>query len=146
MVVLTVSDSLALDPAKGVKLMRKALDKNLGSAAMQEMLLDKLNRKKLRTPTAEPVTVSVDQIEQNHQSLLAPDQWQRGVYAIPDGNKGYRIVVVQSIIEPCIKSKTEARGYYLSGWQNEYEQNLCKSLRAKYKVKINYDAIRQIRY
>lgn len=145
-VVLTVSDSLALDPAKGVKLMRKALDKNLGSAAMQEMLLDKLNRKKLRTPTADPVTVSVDQIEQNHQSLLAPDQWQRGVYAIPDGNKGYRIVVVQSIIEPCIKSKTEARGYYLSGWQNEYEQNLCKSLRAKYKVKINYDAIRQIRY
>jgi hypothetical protein len=30
--------------------------------------------------------------------------------------------------------------------QNEYEQNLCKKLRAKYNVKIHYDALRQIRY
>ena len=145
-VVLHVADSLALEPGKAVKLMRKALDKNLSSSAMQEMLLEKLNRKKLRVPNAEPVTVTVDQVEKNHQSVLADDMWQRGVYAVSDGNMGYRVLVVQSIIEPCLKSQLEARGYYLSGWQNEYEQNLCKSLRAKYKVKIHYDALGKIRY
>lgn len=144
-VVLDVADSLALDPAKAVKLMRKALDKNLSSAEMQETLLGKINRKKLRTPAAEPVTVAVEQMEQKGQTLLAPDQWQRGVYTLPS-EKGYRILVVQNIIPPCIKTQSEARGYYLSGWQNEYEQNLCRSLRNKYKVKIHYDAINQIRY
>jgi peptidyl-prolyl cis-trans isomerase SurA len=143
-VVLTIADSAALDPAKAVKLMRKALDKNLSSSAMQEMLLDKVNRKK--TSAAEPVTVVVDQVEQGRQSLLASDQWQRGVYTSSDGAKGYRVLVVQNIIEPCLKGQLEARGYYLSGWQNEYEQNLCKSLRAKYKVKIHYDALNQIRF
>lgn len=145
-VVFNVADSLALDPAKAVKLMRKALDKNLSSSDMQEMLLDKLKRKNIRNSNVEPVTVAVEQVEQNHQSLLASDQWQRGVYAVLDGDKGYRVLVVQNIIEPCIKKQSEARGYYLSGWQNEYEQNLCKSLRAKYKVKIHYDALNQIRY
>lgn len=145
-VVLDVADSLALDPSKAVKLMRKALDKKLSSSAMQEMLLDKLNRKKLRTPDGEPVTVAIEQVEQTRQTLLAPDQWKEGVYAVPNGDKGYRVLVVQSIIAPGIKQQSEARGYYLSGWQNEYEQNLCNYLRAKYKVKINYDALRQIRY
>jgi len=143
-VVLNVVDSLALDPSKAVKLMRKALDKNLTSSAMQAMLLEKVNRKK--TSSADPVTVSVEQFEQGRQSLLASDQWQRGVYAAPDGAKGYRILVVQNIIEPCLKGQLEARGYYLSVWQNEYEQNLCKYLREKYKVKIHYDALHQIRY
>lgn len=145
-VVLNVTDSLALDPSKAVKLMKKALDKNLTSSAMQEMLLDKLNRKKLRNPNAEAVTVSVEQIEKNHKAFLAPDQWQRGVYVVPDGATGYKVYVVQNIMEPCLKGHLEARGYYLSGWQNEYEQNLCKSLRAKYKVKIHYDALNKIRY
>ena len=143
-VVLNVADSAALDPAKAIKLMRKALDKSLSSSAMQELLLDNLNRKKTNAP--EPVTVDVEQVEQGHQKLLGPNHWQRGVYAVANGTKGYRILVVQSIIEPCIKSQLEARGYYLSGWQNEYEQKLCEKLRAKYKVKIHYDAILQIRY
>ncbi len=143
-VALTVSDSAALAPDKAVKLMRKALDKDLSSSAMQEILLDKINRKKASVP--EPVTVSVEQVEKGHQSLLGPEHWQRGVYAVANGTKGYQILVVQNIIDPCLKGHLEARGYYLSGWQNEYEQKLCESIRAKYKVKIHYDALGQIRY
>ena len=143
-VVLTVADSMALEPSKAVKLIRKASDKNLTSSAMQEMLLDKIDRKK--TSSVEPVTVSVEQVEKGRQSYLAPDQWRKGVYTTSNGAKGYRVLVVQNIIEPGLKGQLEARGYYLSGWQNEYEQNLCKKLRAKYNVKIHYDALRQIRY
>ena len=143
-VVLDVSDSAALAPSKAVKLMRKALDKNFTSAAMQESLLEKVNRKKVTA--AEPVTVFVEQVEQNRQKILGPDHWQRGVYAVPNGSKGYRVLVVQNILPPGIKSQSEARGYYLSGWQNEFEKKLCEALRVKYKVKIHYDALGKIRY
>lgn len=145
-VILDVADSLALDPSKALKIVRKAFDKKLTSSAMQEMLLDKFNRKKLRNPKAEPVTATVDQVEQKRQNLLADNQWNCGVYVVPNGTQGYRILVVQNIIAPCLKSHLEARGYYLSGWQNEYEQNVCNALRAKYKVKIHYDALSKIRY
>lgn len=143
-VVLSVSDSLALAPSKAVKLIRKANDKHLTSSAMQEILLDNINRKKVTA--AEPVTVAIEQVEQGRQSILASDQWKMGVYAVPDGNKGYRVLVVQNIIEPGLKSQFEARGYYLNGWQNEYEKKVCDALRKKYNVKIHYDALRQISY
>ena len=143
-VVLNVADSAALAPEKAVKLMKKAFDKNLTSSAMQEMLLEKLDRNK--ASAAEPVSVAVEQVEKGHQTLLGSEHWQRGVYAVANGTKGYRILVVQNIIDPCLKGQYEARGYYLSGWQNEYEQKLCKTLREKYQVKIHYDALRQIHY
>jgi hypothetical protein len=54
--------------------------------------------------------------------------------------------MVQNVIAPCLKAQMEARGYYLSAWQNEVEKELCESLRAQYKVKINYDALRKIAF
>ena len=84
-------------------------------------------------------------VEQTRQKLLDNNQWQRGVYAVPT-NKGYRLLVVQEILPPSLKEQMEARGYYLNAWQNEVEDNLCRSLRDKYSVKIDHNAVSKISY
>jgi hypothetical protein len=91
------------------------------------------------------VKSSVELVEQTKQNLLADDQWKAGVYAVHSG-KGYRLLVVQDIIEPTIKGQFEARGYYLNAWQNEVEENLNKELRSTYRVKINKNVVSAIKF
>lgn len=142
-VVFDVDDSRCLDSDKALKILRKACKKNLSSADMQAALLEKVNSKKCES--AEPVKSSVELVEQTKQNLLADDQWKAGVYAVHSG-KGYRLLVVQDIIEPTIKGQFEARGYYLNAWQNEVEENLNKELRSKYRVKINKNVVSAIKF
>jgi peptidyl-prolyl cis-trans isomerase SurA len=138
-----VADSRCLDSEKAVKILRKAIDKNLSSSDMQDALLKKVNRKKCEVEN--PVTAGVELVEQTRQDLLGDDQWKQGVYVVHSG-KGYRLLVVQDIIAPCLKGQMEARGYYLNGWQNEVEEKLCKELRQKYRVNINHNVVDKIRF
>lgn len=136
-----VADAACLDAAKAVKVVKKALKKGHSSLEIKEALLEKVNAKKCAV--AEPVTHAIEVVEQTRQQLLAPDQWTPGVYCI-NQPKGYRVLVVEEVMPPMLKSQMEARGYYLNSWQNEVERNLMKELRGKYNVSINYDAIRKI--
>ena len=61
-------------------------------------------------------------------------------------NKGYRVLVVEKVYEPMLKTQNEARGYYLNAYQNEVERRLVEQLREKYKVKIYWDVIEGITY
>lgn len=141
-VCIDVADSVCLAPAKASKVLQKALKKNKGSLEMKEMLTAAVDKK---STVAKPVTVTPDLVETGRQSLLAADQWGRGVYLSPK-SKGYRAVVVEEILPPMLKGQMEARGYYLNGYQNEVEQQHNAYLREKYNVKINYDVVKQISY
>lgn len=138
-----VPDSRCLDSEKALKVLRKSLSKNLSSADMHDALLKKVDSKKCEVQA--PVTYNVEMVEKTRQNLLADDQWAQGVYPVYSG-KGYHILVVQDIVEPCLKEQMEARGYYLNGWQNEVEENLCRELRSKYRVKINHNVVDKISY
>ena len=142
-VVFEVSDSRCLDSEKAVKILQKAQKKDLSSSDMLDALIKKVDSKQCSVDN--PVSYSVAVVEQTHQDLLSDDQWTPGVYAVHSG-KGYRLLVVQSIIEPGLKGQMEARGYYLNAWQNEVEESLCKELRSKYRVKINHDVVDKIRF
>lgn len=142
-VAFDVADSRCLDSEKALKVLRKAQSKNLSSADMKEALLKKVDRK--NCTSQEPVSYTVEVVEKTRQSLLADDQWATGVYAVHSG-KGYKMLVVQDIIAPTLKGQMEARGYYLNAWQNEVEENLCKELRKKYRVKIDHNVVDKIRY
>lgn len=137
-----VADSACLAPAKAGKVLQKALKKSKGSLEMKDMLTAAVDKK---CTSKTPVSVAPDLVEQGRQSLLAADQWGRGVYLSPK-SKGYRAVVVEEILPPMLKGQMEARGYYLNGYQNEVEQKHNAYLREKYSVKINYDVVKQIRY
>ena len=137
---IVVVDSACLAPAKAEKILTKALKKNKGSMEMKEMLVSAMVAK---VPSM--VTVELDLVEKGHQTLLADNQWQKGVYLSPNG-KGYRAVVVEEVLPPMLKEQMAARGYYLNAYQNEVEQQHNEGLRQKYNVKINYDVVKQIRY
>ena len=92
-----------------------------------------------------PVVVAHELIERTRQQMLADNQWAKGLYMTPL-NKGYRAIIVVDIIEPMLKSQSEARGYYLNLYQNEVEQKLNTELRKKYNVKINWDVVEKIKY
>lgn len=141
-VTLDVADSAQLAPAKAIKMVEKAMKNNMGSTGMKEMLEKKFNKK---CAVKTPVAVSVDFIEKGRSRVLADNQWERGVYAQPQ-NKGYRIMVVEQIVEPSLKGQNEARGYYLNAYQNEVERRLNDELRKKYNVKIYWDVIDEIAY
>lgn len=142
-VVFDVEDSRCLDSDKALKLLRKALKKNASMADMQDALMNKVDKKNCQV--AEPIKSSLEVVEQTRQNLLSSDQWKTGVYAVHSG-KGYRLLVVQDIIEPCLKGQFEARGYYLNAWQNEVEENLNKELRSKYRVKIHKNVVGAIKF
>ncbi len=141
-VTLDVADKQQLDPSKAQKILTKAQKKEAGSREMKKMLEDKFNKK---ASVKTPVKVEVDIVERTRQTLLDDNQWSKGVYIEPK-DEGYRCIVVEEVMEPMLKSQTEARGYYLNAYQNEVEQKLNEELRRKYNVKINWDVVEQITY
>ena len=141
--VIAVADSNALAPEKALKLITKAQKKSLGSNEMKQLLLKKIDRK--RFSSDDLVTADVELVEQTRQRLLTDEQWQKGTYLQRDA-QGYRILVVDELIPRTLKDINEARGYYLSAWQNEVERRLNEELRTKYNVKIHRDVVHSIAF
>lgn len=142
-VVLEVDDRNCLAAEKAAKLLQKSLKKNQGANEMAETLRAKVDKKNCKS--VDPVTYRTDLIEKGHQTMLSEGQWKEGVYSNPMG-RGYRVVVVQSVLPPSLKEQMEARGYYLNAWQNEVERQLIADLRAKYNVKINKNVVSKLSY
>ena len=141
--IIDVADADALAPEKARKIIEKAMKKEVSSSDMKQMLQKKIDRKKFAAEDL--IKVSVDQVEQTRQRLLADDQWQRGAYVAPQG-KGYRLIAVEEILPRSLKGIGEARGYYLNAWQNEVEQNLNEHLRKQYNVKIDRNVVRSLSF
>ena len=141
--VVTVADSACLAPAKAVKLVNKAVDKGWGMSDLQGKLNDKVSKKKCTAE--EPVTIELQVVEAGNQTLLSKNEWGKGVYAHPM-EKGYKILIVEQILQPELKSRDEARGYYLNDYQNYLEEQNNIELRKKYNVVIHQDVIDNITY
>ncbi len=141
--VVTVADSACLAPAKAVKLVNKAVDKGWGMSDLQSKLNDKVSKKKCTAE--EPVTIELQVVEAGNQTLLSKNEWGKGVYAHPK-EKGYQILIVEQILQPELKSRDEARGYYLNDYQNYLEEQNNIELRKKYNVVIHQDVIDNITY
>ncbi|MBQ8703643.1 MAG: peptidylprolyl isomerase [Bacteroidales bacterium] len=141
--VIDVADADALAPKKAQKIIEKAVQKEMGSSEMKQQLMKKIDRKK--HPADNLIKVSVDQVEKSRQSLLADDQWQRGVYLV-NQNTGYRLIAVEEILPRSLKGIGQARGYYLNAWQNEVERNLNENLRKQYNVKIDRNVVRSLSF
>ena len=137
-----IADSSLLAPAKAQSIVAKAQKKSKGSLETKELLVKAVG-KKTSDPSA--VRVVVDLVEEGHTKYLAADQWKKGVYTTPN-RKGYRVLEVEEVMPPMLKSRKEARGYYLNEYQNELEAKLIEFLRKKYNVKINRDVVENINY
>ena len=110
---------------------------------LQSKLNDKVSKKKCTAE--EPVTIELQVVEAGNQTLLSKNEWGKGVYAHPM-EKGYQILIVEQILQPELKSRDEARGYYLNDYQNYLEEQNNIELRKKYNVVIHQDVIDNITY
>lgn len=59
---------------------------------------------------------------------------------------GYRVLVIEKMLPPELKTRDEARGFYLNDYQNYLEEQNNANLRIKYNVKIHQDVIDEIVY
>ncbi|MBR1785412.1 MAG: peptidylprolyl isomerase [Bacteroidales bacterium] len=133
--LVDIASDKVLKPSAARKLAEKNLRKKGGSSALREALKKKIT---------DGLKVSSELVEQTKQSLLAADEWQEGVYIHTNDDGSYRMVVVEEVLPRSLKGMVEARGYYLNSWQNEVEQELNMSLRRRYNIKINNNALQAI--
>lgn len=141
--VISVADSLCIQPDKAVKIVSKAVDKGMSCNDIRSMLVKKAGKK---VDGEKLITMRSDLLEQGHQTMLSSMEWKQGVYVHPDGKKGYEVIVVERIQDPELKSPTEARGYYINDYQTALENELVERLRQQYHVKIYQDVIDEIAY
>lgn len=141
--VVTVADSACLKPDKALKIVNKAVAKGWSMNDLQAKLTDKVNRKKCIAE--QPVTIELQILEAGNQKVLTNNEWGKGVYP-RSTEKGYQFLIVEQILQPELKSCSEARGYYLNDYQNYLEEQNNLELRKKYNVKIHQDVIDAITY
>ena len=143
MSVITVADSLCLQPEKAMKIVSKAVDKGISCNDIRNLLVKKAGKK---VDGENLITMRSDLLEQGHQTMLSSMEWKPGVYIHSDGKKGYEVIVVERIQDPTLKSAIEARGYYINDYQSALERELTERLRRQYHVKIYQDVIDEITY
>ena len=136
--VVTINDSASLKPSKGVKILQKAVKKQLNREQIYGKFFSAL-------PDSAHFTVDEQLLEREHQELLSDAQWRPGVYVAPQSH-GYKVFCVHRVLDPCLKSIKEARGYYVNDYQNYLDKQLVETLRKKYNVVIHQDVIDEITY
>ncbi len=140
--VVTVADSSLLDPAKASKLLQKSVKKDWPAARLEEKLRSAM---KVDSTVANPLVVETELFEKGHQQMLKGSQWRPGFYDRAHG-KGYKLLHVERILDPTLKSITEARGFYVNDYQNKLDNDLINRLRRKYNVVIHQQVIDEITY
>ena len=137
-VVYTIPDSTLLTRSKALKVVNKGLKKGWDSTKIKNELNSKAKQDNL-------VSNTFTMLEEGNQTTLASNEWHPGAYA-HTADSGYQILVVEKILEPELKSRDEARGYYLNDYQNYLEEQNNLALRKKYNVVIYQDVIDEIAY
>lgn len=136
--VFSFTDSSKLAPEKAFKIVEKGTKKGWSNAQMLDKIISTTRDSML-------CTIMEQTIEKERQTILKSNQWREGIYdqSLP---AGYRIVRVEKLIAPTLKTRTEARGYYINEYQNYLEEQLVNRLRKKYNVIIHQDVIEEITY
>lgn len=136
--LIKVLDSSYIAPEKAMKVFQKATKKGWTKGQIADEIFETVKNN-------DHFSVTTDIVEQDHQNILKSNQWRKGIYLLPQP-KGYILVRVDRLIDPCLKSIKEARGYYINDYQAFLEQQLIQNLRKKYNVIVHQDVIDEITY
>ncbi len=99
----------------------------------------KLNKKLVGT------VIITESKHENGESAEKDKLWNtKGVVDIPNEGDQYRFYVVAGIVQPEPKKPKEARGVATSDYQNYLEKEWITSLRKKYPVTINEEAVKTL--
>ena len=138
-VVATIADSNTIAPDKVYKIMSKAQKKKWDVATIRQKIESQIK-------TGDKTGIVNEQlVEKNHQQLLKESQWSKGVHSHSQG-KGYRVMYVRNLLDPKLKTLEEARGHYVSDYQNYLDRQLILKLRKQYNVIIHQDVVDETTY
>jgi len=137
----TIADSTLLPKSKAMKVMAKAQKKGWDKAKVVEDLVAKVRKK-----DASQVSQEMQLVEKGNQQLLNDKEWALGTYVHNLDSGSYQILVVEEMLKPVLKTRDEARGFYLNDYQNYLEDQNNAQLRRKYNVKIHQDVLDKITY
>ena len=137
----SIADSTLLSKNKALKVIEKGQKKGWGTEKVIEELVAKVSKK-----DASKVSNELILVEKGNQQLLSNKEWGMGTYVHNLDSGSYQILVVEQMLQPELKSRDEARGFYLNDFQNYLEDQNNTALRKKYNVKIHQDVLDKIVY
>jgi len=138
---ITVSDSTLLPKKKALKVVAKGLKKGWDREKMADEMSGKIRTKKENAVSSSPMI-----LEKGNQEVLSEQEWKTGTYVHNLDSSSYQILMVERIAPPELKSRNEARGFYLNDYQNYLEEQNNAMLRKKYNVKVHQDVLNKIVY
>lgn len=118
----------------------KAAYKLAGTAVSPKEIEKKLNKdEKSKVSTID------GKFEKGKYALVDSIEWKAGLSPMKkNADNSYTFVKVHSITESDIKELHEARGYYVSDYQNFLEKEWIRNLRAKYPIVVNEPVVKSI--
>ncbi|GAA4235859.1 peptidylprolyl isomerase [Postechiella marina] len=91
------------------------------------------------------VIFTTGEMEANHQALPNHFKFEKGISKIYKHNDAFIVVKVKEVLPKKQKTLKEAKGLVTSDYQVFKEDNWLKTLRAKYKVEINKEALAKVK-
>lgn len=91
------------------------------------------------------VIFTADKMDANHQALPNHFKFEKGISKIYKHNDALVVVKVKEVLPQKQKSLKEAKGLVTSDYQVYKEDNWLKTLRAKYKVEVNKEALLKVK-
>lgn len=83
-------------------------------------------------------------LSKEENDIFTKIEWKRGISEIVLINNQFVFANITDILVPSPKSLNEARGYYISNYQDELEKEWIDSLRTKYTVEVNKEVLYSI--
>lgn len=140
--VFTITDSTILNRKSIEKIIKKATQKGWSSNDLRNQLAAKCGKK---IDGSSIVSNQLMFFEQGNQNVLSANEWRAGSY-IHVSDSGFKVYMVEKILAPELKTREEARGFYLNDYQNYLEEQNNAALRKKYNIVIHQDVVDEITY
>lgn len=121
---------------KTLKKVSKLLEKNMPLSQIKNLVNsnDQVN-----------VIFTSDTMDQNHQALPQNFKFEKGLSKTYSYNDAYVLVQVKNIIPKKQKTFDEAKGIVTSDYQTYKEEEWIKTLKSKYEIILNNDALAQVK-
>ncbi|NQU53388.1 MAG: peptidylprolyl isomerase [Bacteroidetes bacterium] len=114
---------------------REETDKYFGAEMTNIEILDLINKEE------EKITITEGAWEKGSNSIVDYFVWNKN---LPENLEGNLTFIRGDKVQPEPKTLKEARGLYISDYQNYIEKKWLKELRKKYKIKVNKKLLKTI--
>ncbi|HNU60475.1 MAG TPA: peptidylprolyl isomerase, partial [Aquaticitalea sp.] len=101
--------------------------------------------KKLNSENEQKVIFTKGIMEVDNQSLPKHLDLKKGLSNVYENNDAYHVLLVKNFYKSEPKTFDEAKGKLTGDYQNKLEEDWIKTLRQRYKVEVNNNALKTVK-